>query len=78
MRKEIKILHSSCCSHGSPIKAHIEKIAAQKKVEVVVDELSDLKDTMVFGTMTFPSLVIDGKVYAYKNYSKDELLASIL
>lgn len=78
MSKEIKILHSSCCSVGSPIKEQIEKVAAQNNISVEIEELSELKDTMVFGTMTFPSIVIDGAVYDYKKVSSDEQLASIL
>lgn len=78
MKTEIKILHSSCCASGSPIKAHIEKIATDNNIEVSIEELSDLKDTMVYGTMIFPSIVVHGKTYDYKKYWTEEKLLSIL
>ncbi|CAM1343671.1 thioredoxin family protein [Tenacibaculum amylolyticum] len=78
MITEVKILHSSCCGTGSPIKAHIEKVAKENNIEVHIEELSDLKDTMVYGTMVFPSIVVKGKVYDYKKYLTEEKLLSIL
>jgi hypothetical protein len=45
---------------------------------VSIEELSELKDTMVFGTMTFPSIVVNGKVYDYKKYLTEDKLLSIL
>ncbi|MGI9530274.1 thioredoxin family protein [Lutimonas sp.] len=78
MKTDIKILHSSCCATGSPIKANIEKIAADNGKEVSITELSELQDTMVFGTMNFPSIVVNGKVYDYKKYFTEEKLLSIL
>ena len=78
MKTDIKILHSSCCATGSPIKKHIEKIAKDNNIEVSIEELSELQDTMVFGTMTFPSIVVNGKVYDYKKYVTEDSLLSIL
>lgn len=78
MSTEIKILHASCCSVSSPIKRQIEKIASNNNIEVNIQELSDLSETMVYGTTVFPSLVIDGKVYDYKQYHEEEKLLSIL
>ncbi len=78
MKTEVKILHSSCCATGSPIKKHIEKVASDNNIEVSIEELSELKDTMVFGTMTFPSIVVNGKVYDYKKYWTEDKLLTIL
>ena len=78
MGTAIKILHASCCSLGSPIKKRIEEIASRNNIEVNIQELSDLSDTMVYGTTVFPSLVVDGKVYDYKQYHTEEKLLSIL
>ncbi|SEG50709.1 thioredoxin family protein [Algoriphagus boritolerans] len=78
MFTEIKILHSSCCATRSPIKEQIERVASKKNVSVTITELSELKDTMAYGTLTFPALVINGKVYDYKKYQTDEQLESIL
>ena len=78
MKTEIKILHSSCCVEGSPIKSQIERVALKNNLEVEIEELSELEDTMVFGTMTFPSIVVHGKVYDYRMFYKEEKLLSIL
>ena len=78
MSTEIKILHASCCSVGSPIKRRIEDIASKNNVEVDIQELSDLSETMVYGTTVFPSIVVNGKVYDYKSYHSEEKLLSIL
>ncbi len=78
MNTEIKILHSSCCATGSPIKRHIEKVALDNNISINIIELSELKDTMIYGTTTFPSIVVHGKVYDYKKYWTEEKLLSIL
>jgi hypothetical protein len=78
MQTEIKILHASCCGKQSPIKAQIQNIADQLNLNVHIEELTELSDTMIYGTMIFPSLVINGKVYDYKLYQKDEQLIALL
>lgn len=78
MNTEIKILHSSCCAKGAPIKEQLEKIAQENNLSISIEELSELKDTMVYGTMNFPSLVINGKVYDYKSFKSDaDILTAI-
>lgn len=78
MCTEVKILHASCCGQASPIKKQIEKLAQENGLNLCIEELSDLKDTMVFGTMTFPSLVVENKVYDYKLYQDNNKLITIL
>lgn len=78
MKTEVKILHSSCCATGSPIRKHIERVASDNNIDVAIEELSELQDTMAYGTMIFPSLVVKGKVYDYKKYASKERLLSIL
>ena len=78
MTTDIKILHASCCAKGSPIKAFIERVAIKNNLEVQIEELSELKDTMLYGTTTFPSLVIQGKTYDFKNYSTEQQLLTLL
>ncbi|APD06021.1 hypothetical protein UJ101_00474 [Flavobacteriaceae bacterium UJ101] len=78
MRTEIKILHSSCCGKGSPIKEQIENVAKEKGIDFTLEELTEMQDTMVYGTTVFPSIVVNDKVYPYKNYNTNEKLASIL
>ncbi|BDS12052.1 thioredoxin family protein [Aureispira anguillae] len=78
MSTEIKILHSSCCAKNSPIKNQLERIASKNNIEVTIEELSELKDTMIYGALTFPAIVINGKVYDYKKYASEEKIVSIL
>ena len=78
MCTEVKILHASCCGKSSPIKNQIEALAQENELNLCIEELSDLKDTMVYGTMTFPSLVINNDVYDYKLYQDNHKLLSIL
>ena len=78
MKTDIKILQASCCSKGSPIKSQIETLAAQHQIEISIEELSALQDTMVYGTTSFPSLVVNGKVYDYKQYQSDAKLLALL
>ncbi|WP_339697062.1 thioredoxin family protein [uncultured Marixanthomonas sp.] len=78
MKTEIKILHSSCCVKGSPIKEQLEQIASKNNLPVVIEELSELQDTMVFGTMTFPSIVVNGNVYDYKALKTEDEIVTIL
>lgn len=78
MSTEIKILHSSCCATSSPIKAQLEKIADNNHLDLAIEELSEIQDTMVYGTMTFPSLVVNGQVYDFKKLKTDSEILSAL
>ena len=78
MCTEVKILHASCCGKNSPIKTQIEELANDYNLNVCIEELSDLKDTMVYGTMTFPSLVIQGQVFDYKKHHTNDKLIKLL
>lgn len=72
MNTEIKILHSSCCAKGSPIKEKLEKLAKEYKLAITITELSELQDTMIYGTMSFPSLVVNNKVYDFKSFKSEK------
>lgn len=74
----VKILHSSCCSIFPPIREQVERVARQNNLQVEVEEFSEMKDTMLYGALSFPSLVIHGKVYSYAEYAEDEKLVTIL
>lgn len=75
---DIKILHASCCAKNAPIKARIEDIALKNNLSIKIEEFSELKDTMQYGTMNFPSIVVNNKVYDYKKYVDSEKLLAIL
>ncbi|NLR90812.1 thioredoxin family protein [Flammeovirga agarivorans] len=76
--KTIKILHQSCCGVNPRIRKQIEKVAAEKNVEVAIQDVTDMIETMQFGTTEFPSLVIDGKVFNYRQKNTDEDVAAML
>lgn len=78
MKTEIKILHAACCAASSPIRKHIESIAEKYNKEVTITEFTELQDVMGYGTTSFPSLVINGKVYNYKRVHKEEQLAQLI
>ncbi|MCC4227143.1 thioredoxin family protein [Zunongwangia profunda] len=78
MNTEIKILHSSCCAKGSPIKEQLEKLAKENNLSITIEELSEMQDTMVYGTMSFPSLVVNNQVYDFKKLKSDADILSII
>lgn len=78
MKTEIKILHAACCAVSSPIRKHIEAVAEKYHKEVHIEEFSELQDVMGYGTTTFPSLVVNGKVYNYKHVNSEAQLVEIL
>lgn len=78
MSTEVKILHSACCASNSPIKERLENLAHEHGLDLNIEELSKLEDTMVYGTMAFPSLVVNGKVHNYRLFISDEQLLTAL
>ncbi|WP_299105678.1 thioredoxin family protein [uncultured Tenacibaculum sp.] len=78
MSTDIKILHASCCAKNSQIKKQIEEITSKNNMNVSIEEFSKIEDTMKFGTMVFPSIVVNGKVYDYRTHNSEEKLLSIL
>lgn len=78
MSIDIKILQSSCCGPSAPVKQEIEEAAARAGVEVNIEQPTDLQEIMKYGTMTFPSIVVNGEVYDYKEFEKPESLINLL
>ena len=76
--KEIIILHAACCAEGSPVKEQIEKVSNEAGVPVEIKELHELQDTMPYGTMNFPTMVIDGELFPYRSHHTDEQIKEIL
>lgn len=75
---DIIILQSACCGPVAPIRQDIENAAAMAGVEVNIHQPTDLQEIMKYGTMTFPSLVINGEVYAYDQFETSEGLIKLL
>jgi hypothetical protein len=78
MSIDIKILQSLCCGPSVPVKEEIEAAAARAGVEVAIEQPTDLQEIMKYGTMTFPSIVVNGRVYDYEQVRKPEVLANLL
>jgi hypothetical protein len=75
MRIDIKILQSACCGPAVPVKEHILKAAG---VEVTIDEPSEIQEIMKYGTLTFPSVVVNGRVHEYKEFENTDELVNLL
>ncbi|MCC5941878.1 MAG: thioredoxin family protein [Balneolaceae bacterium] len=78
MSIDIKILQSNCCGPQAPIKERIEQAAAIAGVDVAIEQPADLQEIMKFGTMTFPSIVVNGTVYPYSDYQDLNELVRLL
>jgi len=78
MSIDIKILQSACCGPAVPVKEEILKAASQAGVEVTIDEPSEIHEIMKYGTLTFPSIVVNGKVHDYKEFERTDELVNLL
>ncbi|MBB6459672.1 thioredoxin family protein [Flammeovirga kamogawensis] len=78
MNKIVKVLHQSCCGVNPNIKNQLEKIAKENNVAIDVVDITDIMETMQYGTMDFPSIVIDGKVHSYRQNNTDEAVKEML
>ncbi|MEX0904452.1 MAG: thioredoxin family protein [Balneolaceae bacterium] len=78
MSIDIKILQLSCCGPSAPVKEEIEQAAAKAGVSVTIEQPNDLQEIMKYGTMTFPSIVVNGQVYDYKEFENGDKLADVL
>ncbi|MEX0929772.1 MAG: thioredoxin family protein [Balneolales bacterium] len=78
MSIDIKILQSSCCGPSAPVREEIEQAAARAGVEVAIEQPTDLQEIMQYGTMTFPSIVVNGQVYDYEEFENGDKLANLL
>jgi hypothetical protein len=78
MSIDIKILQSACCGPSVPVKEEILKAAGQAGVEVTIDEPSEIQEIMKYGTLTFPSIVVNGKVHDFREFEKGDDLVTLL
>jgi predicted thioredoxin/glutaredoxin len=78
MSLEVKILKSSCCTTGNEITEKLKDASANADVDIHLETLSDLQETMKYGVMNFPSIVIEGEVYNYDNLNDSQDLEQIL
>ncbi|BDD05246.1 thioredoxin family protein [Aureibacter tunicatorum] len=79
MKTEIKILHAPCCGNGNPqIRKRLESLAEKKEIDIQIIDITDMAEVMSYGTMTFPSLAINGKIYDYNKLKKAEDLINAI
>jgi glutaredoxin len=78
MSIDIKILQSACCGPAFPVKEEILNAAGMAGVEVTIDEPSEIQEIMKYGTLTFPSIVVNGKVHDYRKFEKIDDLVNLL
>lgn len=77
MSHQVKLLQSSCCSHDGALRNQIESAAKTANFDCNVEELSELQDTLQYGTTSFPSLVVDNLVVDLKMFDTDEKLVAL-
>lgn len=59
--KSIKVLGTGCANCKTTLKL-IEDAAKAKGVAVALEKVENIADTMTYGVMSTPGVVIDGKV----------------
>ncbi|WP_138431943.1 thioredoxin family protein [Fodinibius saliphilus] len=76
---DIKILKSSCCkTTDSIITDQLEAASTNTGTNFDLEILSDLQETMKYGAINFPSLVVNGEVYDYADFNTVQDLELIL
>src|SRR5699024_3161362 len=78
MSIDIKILQSACCGPNLPIKEEIKTAAVNAGIDVTIEQPTELEEIMKYGTMTFPSIAVNGEVYAYSKFKDEEKLEALL
>jgi len=78
MSIDVRILKSSCCTTGESIAEKLKKASANTDVDIRLEVLSDLQETMKYGVMTFPSVVIRGELYSEEEVNDPQKLEQIL
>ena len=59
--KNIKVLGTGCANCENTVKL-IEQVAQARGAEIQLEKIEDLKQIMIYGVMSTPGVVIDGKV----------------
>ena len=78
MSIDVKILKSSCCTTGETIVEKLKNASAKTDADIHLETLSDLQETMKYGVMNFPSVVIEGEVYSEEEINDSQKLEQIL
>ena len=77
MNHQVKILHSSCCANDTSLKTKIEEATKRTNFQCDIQELSDLQDTLHYGTTNFPSLVVDNYIIDLKMFDSSDKLDAL-
>ncbi len=59
--KNVKILGTGCANCRNTLKL-VEEVAQAKGVAIQLEKVEDLQQIMLYGVMSTPGVVIDGKV----------------
>ena len=59
--KNIKVLGTGCANCENTVKL-IEQVAQARGAEIQLEKIDDLQQIMIYGVMSTPGVVIDGKV----------------
>lgn len=78
MSIEVKILKSSCCTTGESLTKKLKEASANADIDIHLEILTNLKETMKYGVVKFPSVVIDGDVFTYDEINDSQGLEQIL
>jgi len=78
MSIDVKILKSSCCTTGETLAEKLKKASAKTNADIRLETLTDLQETMKYGVMNFPSVVINDEVYSGEEINDSQKLEQIL
>ncbi len=78
MSIDIKILQSTCCGPAGDITEDVKEAVAKADIDATIEQPTDLQEVMKYGTMTFPSIVVNGKVYDFEEFGSTDVLADLL
>ncbi|MGL4944335.1 MAG: thioredoxin family protein [Thermoguttaceae bacterium] len=75
--KHVQVLGTGCakCNKLATLAA---EVAAQEKIEINLEKVTDIGKIMSFGVMVTPALVVDGKVTCSGNLPSTTQLAEML
>lgn len=73
----IKLIGSNC-SNGRRLKKIIERVSAQNKMEVVINELNAKSDQKKYNVNMVPALVIDDKIISQGQILSDKEIKKLI
>ena len=75
---EIKILESTCCGGGLPLKDLVKNAVNELGISAEIIEITDFQEVMQYGVMSFPAIIADGKVIVKGNTPSQRKLVELI